>query len=82
MECPVCNSKEHIHCSRGCELCDDQKNPHPTFAEKFCHGCRRSLCSVCWDDHECSGGLNKESPDPDDPHPGFVPEEFEETVSR
>ncbi len=53
MECPVCNSREHIHCSRGCELCDDPKNPHPTFAEKFCYGCRRSLCSICWEEHEC-----------------------------
>lgn len=82
MECPVCNSKNHIHCSRECEGCGDLNSPHPTFAEKFCHGCRRSLCSVCWDEHECSGGRPiAESPE-DDPHPGFVPDEFEEVASH
>lgn len=55
--CPVCGSRNHVHCSRGCAICDDPNNPHPTFAQTFCAGCKQSLCFQCFEDHTCSGVL-------------------------
>jgi hypothetical protein len=54
--CPICGSIYHVHCSRGCALCDDPKNPHPRYASRFCAGCKRSLCQQCFEDHICDGG--------------------------
>jgi hypothetical protein len=51
--CPVCGSIYHIHCSRGCAICDDPKNPQPRYASKFCPVCKLSLCQQCFEDHTC-----------------------------
>jgi hypothetical protein len=56
--CPVCDSPNHFHCSLGCEMCDDGRNPHPTFAEVFCAKCRKSLCFRCFHQHPCEEVLS------------------------
>jgi hypothetical protein len=54
--CPVCGSATHVHCSTGCESCDDPSSPHPVFAETFCRRCKQSLCLQCFADHSCAVG--------------------------
>lgn len=53
--CRVCGSTNHVHCSRGCAICDEPDNPQPRYASRFCAGCKRSLCAQCFEDHACSG---------------------------
>lgn len=57
--CPVCGSASHIHCSHGCQVCDDPENPYPRYASGYCKSCGLILCSTCMEYHVCESETRK-----------------------